>query len=389
MAINQKVKQEKEYLIQMRRHFHEHPEVSMEEYETAKTIEQELDRFGIEHHRVGKTGVYGVLRGKVAGNKVLLRADIDALRITDVKRCTYASKNPGVMHACGHDAHTASLLGAAKLLAKQKDWLRGEIGFIFQQGEEFGQGARLFLKDGLIKDAKRVFGLHVASNVEVGNIAISSGPVNASVDHVRIKIYGKSAHVSTPQLGIDALYIASQVVNSLQSIVSRLSNPQEIVLVGLGKLTAGTAYNIVANVAEIEGTIRCFSKETREKTKKWIVDIVTGIATTYGAKSEVEFEDFTSPLVNDATVCKEVEEVAQKIVGEAHIVPREQSLGGDDFAEFLYEAKGMYAYIGTGNPELPDTIASQHANNYDIDEHALLIATNLYVDYALYALELE
>lgn len=389
MAINQKVQQEKEYLIKMRRHFHEHPEVSMEEYETANTIEQELDRFGIEHHRVGETGVYGLLRGKEKGNKVILRADIDALRITDVKSCSYASKNPGVMHACGHDAHTASLLGAAKVLASQREQIRGEIGFIFQQGEEFGQGARLFLKEGLIKDAKRVFGLHVASNVMIGDVAISSGPVNASVDHVKINIYGKSAHVSTPHLGIDALYIASQVVNSLQSIVSRLSNPLETVLVGIGKLTAGSAYNIVANEAEIEGTIRCFSKDTREKTKQWIVDLVNGIATTFGAKAEVQFEDFTSPLVNDAKVCEEVKKVAQKIVGDDHLVPREQSLGGDDFAEFLFEAKGMYAYVGTGNPNLPDTLAPQHANNYDIDEQALLIATNLYVDYALYVLDMK
>ncbi len=389
MTIDPKVQQEKEYLIQMRRYFHEHPEVSMEEYETAKTIEQELDRFGIEHRRVGETGVYGLLRGKEAGHKVILRADIDALRITDVKTCSYASKNPGVMHACGHDAHTASLLGAAKLLASQREQIKGEIGFVFQQGEEFGQGARLFLKEGLIQDAKRVFGLHVASNVRIGDIAISSGAVNASVDHVKINIYGKSAHVSTPQFGIDALYIASQVVNTLQSIVSRLSNPLETVLVGLGKLTAGSAYNIVANEAEIEGTIRCFSKETREKTKQWIIDLVTGIASTYNARAEVHFEDFTSPLINDAMVCDEVKEIASKIVGDNHIVKREPSLGGDDFAEFLYKAKGMYAYIGTGNEKLPDTLAAQHANNYDIDEQALLIATNLYVDYARYVLELE
>jgi amidohydrolase len=378
------IKAEEEYIISLRRYFHQNPEPSMEEYNTATKIEEELDASKIEHKRIGKTGVLGVIRGKKGSNKrIILRADIDALRMQDLKEESYASQNEGFMHACGHDAHAAALLGAAKVLKSKEAELAGEIYLFFQQGEEFGQGARVFIKEGLLKDVDRVFGIHVASYIPVGQVAVTKGPINASVDHFTITVKGQSAHVSTPQKGVDALYIASQIVVNLQAIVSRQTDPIDTVVVGIGVLRAGTAYNIVANEAVIEGTTRCFSKEARDKTNDSITAISKQLGAAYGAEVQLDFEDFASPLVNDEAVCDEVTVVAGDIVGVQNVVRQEKSLGGDDFAEYLLQVPGMYAFVGTLNKDKPNTMQPHHHGLFDIDEQGVLIAANLYVDYAL------
>ncbi|MDF2821036.1 MAG: amidohydrolase [Clostridiales bacterium] len=384
MTIKPYIITEKENLISLRRFFHKHPEASMEEFETALKIEEELDRLGIEHKRVGETGVYGLIRGNgQSDRKIVLRADIDALRMLDQKTEEYASSNVGFMHACGHDVHMTALLGAAEALKKLEGQLNGQVALFFQQGEEFGRGARIFINDGLLDGASRVLGIHVSPGVPVGQIAITKGPVNASVDHFKIRVTGKSAHVSTPHLGIDALYIASQIVVNLQGIVSRQVNPLDTVVVGIGLIKAGTAYNIIAEEAMMEGTTRCFSMKTREQTNKSITDIAMNVANSYGAEAEVIFEDFTSPLINDAGVCTEVAKVAQDIVGEENIITIEKSLGGDDFAEYLLSVPGVYAIIGTGNSNKPNTTSPLHSNKFDVDEDGILIAANLYADFAL------
>ncbi len=378
------IEEQREKLILLRRYFHRHPELSMQEYHTAEKIEEELGKLQIPHQRVGETGVLGVIGTETdKGSIIILRADIDALRIQDRKQTPYTSVNEGVMHACGHDAHIAALLGAAAVLKEKEKRLNGRIRLFFQQGEEFGQGARVFIKEGLVEGADRIFGIHVASNIPVGNIGLSAGPVNASVDHFVINVTGKSAHVSTPHLGVDSLYAASQIVNALQAIVSRQTDPADTVVVGIGVLHAGDAYNIVAGNAVIEGTTRCFTQETRERTNRRIIEIAETVGRANGAVVNVEFEDFASPLVNDEKVCDEVRQAAAGIVGEEHIIPKERSLGGDDFAEYLLRIPGAYAYVGTGNSRKPDTVAPQHADNYDIDEEGILIAANLYTDYAL------
>lgn len=378
------IEEQRDKLISLRRYFHRYPEVSMKEYRTAEKIEEELDNLHIFHKRVGETGVLGIIgAGEPDGKTLVLRADIDALALQDKKSEEYASANEGVMHACGHDAHTAALLGAAAVLKEKEKELKGQVRLFFQQGEEFGQGAGVFLKEGLLEGADRVFGIHVASNIPVGNIGLSAGPVNASVDHFVINVEGKSAHVSTPHLGIDALYIAAQIVNGLQGIVSRQTDPADTVVVGIGVLQAGDAYNIIAGNAKIEGTTRCFTVKTREETNRRIERIARSIGEAYGAEVSVEFEDFASPLINDRQVCEEVRQIAADIVGEEHIIPRERSLGGDDFAEYLLKVPGAYAYVGTGNQEKQNTVLPQHADRYDIDEEGVLIGANLYADYAL------
>ena len=249
-ALKEECQQLRDELIALRQEFHRDPELGLHEYHTAARIERELDRCGIPHERVGETAVVGHLTGNGNGSGlVVLRADIDALPIQETNDVPYRSQTPGMMHACGHDAHTTCLLGAAKVLSAHRADFGGEVRFLFQPAEEIGQGARPLIAAGMLDGAQRVFGLHTASDLPAGTVGVKPGANNAGVDHFIIRIHGKSAHVSTPQLGVDALYIASELVVALQSIVTRMTSPVEPVLIGVGKLNAGTAYNAVAETA--------------------------------------------------------------------------------------------------------------------------------------------
>ena len=388
MAIHPLIEQDKDYIISLRRWFHSHPELSMKEFETAKRIEKELNAIGILARRVGGTGVLGVLKGrKGPGRRVVLRADTDALPIQDEKTVPYASQCPGVMHACGHDAHTAALLGAARALKKLEDSLSGEIGFVFQPGEEYGKGAVLFLQDGALEGADRSFGVHMQSNLPVGQVAMNLGAENASVDHFTIRIHGRSAHVSTPELGADALYAAAQIVTALQGLVGRLKSPTDPALIGVGVLRAGEGYNIVAREAVIEGTVRCFSEETRAMINGKIADTARGVAALYNTTAEIETESFTRALINDARVYAETATLVEKVVGRGNLVVKELSLGGDDMAEIMAVVPGVYAFVGSGSEAVPGSRLAHHTPGFDIDERCLTIAASLYVESALFWLK--
>lgn len=390
MAIQDYVLAEKEYISHIRRHFHAHPEVSLKEFETCKRIEQELDTMEIPHQKVGETGVYAWIDGKKEGTKtvVALRADMDALAMEDLKDVPYHSQNAGVCHACGHDAHTATLLAAAKILKKKENEFSGQVRLFFQQAEEIGQGARLFVKEGLLEGVNRVFGAHVSSRIDSGKISLTSGPQNASCDYFKIKVKGKGAHVSTPHLGVDALYIAAQIVVALQSIVARNTAPLETVVVGIGVLRAGTQYNIVAENAEIEGTTRSFDPQIRKDTNDRVTQIAKQVAQMYGAEAEVEFRDYAAPLVNDAQAVAEVTAVTENICGKENILSDyPKALGADDFADYLAVTKGMYAFVGTRTVANENTARAHHHGLFDIDEEALLLSCNVYVDYALWVLQ--
>lgn len=378
------IREELPYLTALRREFHQHPELSLREFRTAGRIEEELDRFEIPHIRVGETGVLGTLRGSGEGDGVVvLRADIDALPIQETSGADHGSLTPGVMHACGHDAHTACLLGAAKLLAKHRDCFGGEVRLVFQPAEEVGRGAKPFIEAGVLDGAGRVFGLHVASDLPAGVVGLKPGLNNAAVDHFKVSIRGKSAHVSTPQLGIDALYIASQTVVALQALVTRCTSPVEPVIIGVGKLDAGTTYNALAESAVLEGTTRTVSQEARERVRELVSKAVRNTADTYGGHAEVEWTDFAAPLVNDRQACGEAAAVAEQLLGSRVITDRELSLSGDNFAEYLLHVPGAYAYLGTANPKLPRTMSPGHNGNFDIDEETLALGAGLYAGYAL------
>lgn len=388
MELKQYVLNEKEYLIDLRRYFHSHPELSLKEYQTCERIETELDRFQIPHRRVGETGVYAWIDGKKGpGRTVALRADMDALAMQDLKTVSYRSKNEGVCHACGHDGHTATLLAAAKILKEKEQDFKGQIRLFFQQAEEIGQGARLFVGEGLLDGADRVFGVHVTSHIDSGKISLTKGPQNASCDYFQIQITGKGAHVSTPQLGVDAVYIASQIVVNLQSIVARNTAPLESVVVGVGVIKSGTQYNIVAEHAQIEGTTRSFSPEIRNLTNERVTQIAKQTAAMYGARCEVEFKDYAAPLINDAQAVDEVIGVTRGLIRDEDIITdRPKELGADDFADYLAVTKGMYAFVGTRNKAKAGTGEAHHHGLFDLDEEGLLLSCNVYVDYALWLL---
>ena len=379
----------REYVVSLRRDFHRRPELSMKEYGTAARIEAELDALGVPHRRVGETGVLGVVRGGRPGEKaVVLRADIDALAIRETNDVPYRSETDGVMHACGHDAHAACLLGAAKLLAERRDCFGGEARLVFQPGEELGKGAKPFIEAGVTDGAERVFGLHTAYDVPAGTVGLKPGLNNASVDYFRITVRGRSSHVSQPHLGVDALYIACQLVVALQGLASRRTDPTEPVILGVGKLSAGTTYNALAASAVLEGTTRAVTHETRARLREEIDRMAAELSGFYGGSAEVFWDDFASPLINDAGVCAEASAVADELLGPGHVTTdRALSLSGDNFAEFLLEIPGAYAYLGTGNPEKPETMHPNHNGSFDVDEDALGPGAALLAGYALSRLE--
>ena len=387
VKIYDEIKKDHEYVVGLRRHLHKHPEIAKEEFQTALFIESELDKIGLAHKRVGETGVYAEIKGtrnsKGKSKTIVLRADIDALPIQETHICEYTSQIAGRMHACGHDAHTAALLGAARILSAHTDLFSGTIRLTFQAGEEIGYGARIFVDGGYLDGADRTFGMHTASIVPTGKVVVVPGPNNASVDWFKITVHGHAAHVSTPHLGSDAVYIASQIVISAQALVTRCTSPMENVLVGIGTIKAGDSYNIVAQKAELEGTIRAFSQKTREHTKEMLLQIASQTAQLFGGTAEVEYKDFTSPLINDERATGEVQKTADRIFGDENVIRKCQpSLGGDDFAEYILKVPGVYAYIGTGN-EKKGTTAAHHDSNFDIDEDALVNAVALYTFYAV------
>jgi len=373
-------------LAALRRALHQQPEPAMREFRTAERIEAELDACGIFHRRVGQTGVLGILRGGQSGQgAVALRADIDALPIQETNEIPYRSQTDGMMHACGHDAHTACLLGGAKLLAERRETWGGEVRLLFQPGEEVGLGAFDFIDDGVLEGVQRVFGLHTAHEIPSGTVSLTPGLNNAAVDHFRILIHGKAAHVSTPQLGADALYVASHIVVALQALVTRRTSPVEPVIVGVGKLQAGTTYNALAETAELEGTTRTITQETREQLRAEIDRIAGQLSALYGATAEVVWNGICSALYNDAQVCNEAFQACRELMPGVRLIDnRPFSLGGDNFAEFNRVVPGAYAYLGTGNPALPGTLNPAHNGNFDIDENTLPIGATLYAGYALW-----
>ena len=387
---------EKDYIIEKRRWLHMHPELSLKEFETASLIERELDSFGIPHERVGETGVYGWIDGKKTSASedrrcIALRSDIDALPMEDLTENDYASTVKGVCHSCGHDGHTATLLAAARILKEMESEFSGRIKLFFQQAEEVCGGGRQFVAAGLMDDVQRVYGAHVSPRIDSGKVSLTPGPVNACSDHFRIIVHGKSSHAATPDLGIDALYIASQIVVALQTIVARSTSPLDTVVVGVGMMQSGTAYNIVADTAQLDGTVRAFDPGSREHTAERIREIAEASAAMYGASIEFTYERHADPLINDPTVVSEVTNVTEKLIAPENIIhDMEKSLSADDFAEYLQKAPGMYAYVGTRNVKKdPETATPYHNGHFNIDEDALLLSCNIYVDYALAFLNKE
>lgn len=387
------VEQDFDYLRALRRDLHRHPEIGGEEHWTAARIEEELDKLGLSHHRLGGTGVVSRIDGRGKGalaltrsgkpRSMVLRADIDALPLQEQNPSAYQSERPGFMHACGHDVHTASLIGAARVLCALGDHFAGRVILVFQPGEENGYGGKVMVDEGAVEGATNSFGFHIAPELKVGTLAVVPGPNNASVDWFRIRIHGTGAHVAYPHQGADALYMAAQIVVAAQALVTRLSDPTDSLLIGFGKLEAGAAYNIVAGDALLEGTIRSLDPERRRITVAKLEELVQNTAKLYGGSAEIEWDVNAKMLINEAEAVHQARRTAVSLFGEAVLADRKPALIGDDMSEFIEAVGGCYAFIGTQNPKRPETSHPLHHVCLDVDEEVLKISVPLLTAYTL------
>lgn len=362
-------------LVSLRREIHRHPELGNREFKTAALIEKTLKSLHIPFKRITPTGVVGTL-GNGRGKCVALRADMDALPLTEKTSKPFCSQTPGVMHACGHDAHVAMLLGAATLLSDKKDF-NGTVKFLFQPNEEGAGGAVEMIKKGCMKGVDAVFGLHVNPRLAAGDVGLKPGPLMAAVDKFSVEIIGKGGHAAYPHEGIDAIPVAAEVVQALQTIVARKVDPTDAAVVTVGTIQGGTRYNILAGKVALTGTVRTLSEKTHARIPRLIRQIIEGVCNAHGAAFDLKYEVLGSVLSNDAGMVDRARGVAEPLFGRAHVKALETAtMGGEDFAEYLKFAPGCFIYIGTGAQKGKGLVPWHHPE-FDIDESAMPVGSKL------------
>ena len=383
MNIHPQIQSLKNKIIETRRDFHKHPELSFQEKRTSHIVAKQLESFNIKVQRnIGKTGVVGTLNGNNPGKTIAFRADMDALPIQETGDSTYKSVNDGIMHACGHDAHTSMLLGAAEVLSNMKNNINGTIKFIFQPAEEGFGGAKFMINDGAIDGVDAIYGLHVWNYQKSGTVGIKTGPVMAAADIFSIKIKGVGGHGAAPQGTIDCIVVASHLIQAFQTIVSRNTNPLESTVVTIGQINGGDNFNIIADEITLEGTTRAYTEKNRLLIKNRMNEIIKGIELTFGAKIILDYKDGYPPVINNESITENVTEAAKKIVGENVIVPY-LSMGGEDFSYFSNEIPGCFFFLGTAPKDRPLMSVPQHCSHFDIEEEAMLIGSSIFVELGL------
>ena len=345
MNIRNEVEMIKDQIISWRRYFHENPELSFQEFNTAKKITSELKSMGYKPKtKIGRTGVITDLNfgeGPVIG----FRADMDALPIQETSGLPFASKNDGVMHACGHDGHVAMLLATAKIMSQKSNQYNGTIRFIFQPAEEGQGGARYMIEDGCLDGVDEIYGIHVWNYQPFGEVGVKSGPVMASADLFDIKIKGIGGHGAAPQGTVDAIIVASHLVQALQTIISRNTNPLDSTVITVGKINGGHNFNIIADEVNLSGTTRAYSEQNRILIKSRMKEIIKGIASMYNAHIELDYKDGYPPTINHKNQSKTVLEAAKLVVGEKAGSPY-LSMGGEDFSYYLQKIPGCFFFVG-------------------------------------------
>ncbi len=360
-----------DYTRSLRRDFHRHPELGFQEHRSAAIVARELRSFGLEvTEGVGQTGVVGVLRGASEGPTVLVRADMDALPIQEETGAEYASENPGVMHACGHDGHMAMGLTVARLLAAHRDALRGTVKFVFQPAEEGLGGAEGMVNDGVLEGVDYALAMHLWNEKPVGWLGIADGPTMAAADRFQVRIVGKGGHGAQPQATEDPVLAASQVVTALQSIVSRHVDPLEAAVVSVTMFQAGTAFNIIPTDARLEGTIRTFAPEVTREVRTRFHRTVHGVAQAMGCRAEVALDLLTPAVINDPRVAALVRTAATEALPDAVIDAHARTMGSEDMALMMYDIPGCYFFVGSNNPA-KGLDAPHHHPRFDFDEAAL------------------
>lgn len=389
MNVKAEILKNRDYLIEKRRYFHKYPELSWEEFETAKTIRSELTAMGISYETVG-TSTVAVIPGMKKKPVIGLRCDIDALPITEVKNPEFKSTKEGVMHACGHDSHIAMLLTAAKILSEHRDELQCTVKLIFQAAEEAASnkraGAMEVLKSGLIDDVDTVCGMHIFPMIPSGKISVDAGPRYTSMGFMRIKIIGKAGHGAMPQFSVDPIYTGCKVVDALQSIVSRETDPNDTVVVSICSFHAGSAANIIDGSAELLGTVRTFSPKVRKELPEMMERIVKNTCAAYRADYEFEMYADLPATITDARCAEIGREAVVDLLGEDGVYHYPGTPGGEDFSYILERIPGIYAFIGCRNEE-KDCIYPLHHDHFDLDEDAMVNGAGFYLKYLLLAQE--
>jgi amidohydrolase len=366
-------------MVAMRRDLHEHPELAFEEVRTSNIVAQRLRALGLEVQAgVAQTGVVGVLRGgssKTGAKTIAIRADMDALPIYELNEIDYRSQTDGKMHACGHDGHTTILLTVADILTKRRDQLSGNVKFVFQPAEEIVAGARPMVKEGAMEGVDGVIGLHLISDYQVGRIGVRTGPVFAGADGIVLTVRGKGGHAAMPETTVDPIVIASYIVTALQTLISRETSPFSPAVVTIARITAGTAFNIIPESAEMHGTVRAFTLEERDRLLRRIRELSSGVASAMGGSCDVQVNEGCPPCVNDAAMTELVRGAAVATVGERNVDSGidVMSTGSDDMAEFLRAVPGCYFIVGANNPEKGAKYPHHHPR-FNIDEDAMPIA---------------
>ncbi|GES47227.1 amidohydrolase [Rhizobium dioscoreae] len=356
-------------VTEWRRHIHAHPELLYAVENTAAFVAEKLRAFGVDEvvTGIGRTGVVGLIRGKGEGRTIGLRADMDALPLTEITGKPYASQTPGKMHACGHDGHTAMLLGAAKYLAENRNF-NGNIAVIFQPAEEGGAGGDAMVKDGMMErfQIAEVYGMHNMPGLPVGHFAIRKGAIMAATDEFTVSIKGVGGHAAMPHKTIDPIAIGAQIVSNLQLIASRSADPLKSVVVSVTTFNAGNAHNVIPNDASFTGTVRTLDPEMRDLAEQRFKQIVTGIAASHGAEAEIEFHRNYPVTFNHADETDHAIAVAEEIAGAGNVIPNiDPMMGGEDFSYMLLARPGAFIFVGNGDS------AGLHNPAYDFNDEAI------------------
>ena len=357
-------------MVSLRRHFHQYPEVSFQEVETPKMIARYLRELGIEvREKVGGNGVVGRIRGG-DGPTIALRADFDALPIQDVKDVPYRSKVNGVMHACGHDGHTAMLLVLAKVLTETD--LPGDVVLIHQFAEELAPGgAKPMIEDGCLDGVDYVFGAHLWTPLPFGTVGVKQGPVMAAADRFELTIYGKGGHGAIPQHTVDALMVAVNVAGQLQQIISRRTDPLEPAVLTIGTFSSGQAFNVIAEEARLSGTVRTFTTHTQERIIKEMERVIAATCDASDATYELDYIRGYPAVVNHPTETELIRRAASNVVGADGVIDLTPLMVGEDFAYYLQHVPGCFFFTGAGNPECA-AVFPHHHPRFDIDERSML-----------------
>ncbi len=365
-------------VIADRRHLHQHPELGFQEVETSRFVTERLRQLGVEEIRTGiaTTGVTGLIRGTKTGprsnNVVMLRADMDALPIHEQNDVEYKSLHDGVMHACGHDAHTSMLLGISRILMDRRDEFSGTVKVLFQPAEEGGGGAKIMIDEGVMDDpaVDAVFGMHMDQDSPVGTIGYLAGPAGAASDRFELTIQGRGGHGARPSRCIDPIVVGSQIIVALQTVVAREVDPVLQAVVTIGSFRAGEAANVIPDTAEMRATVRSFDPGVREQLQERITAIVEGVATTLRAAVDLRYHLGYPPLINEPEMTELVRQVATETVGAEMVIHSKPQMGSEDFAYFLQRVPGSFFNVGTMNPE-KGLIWGHHHPRFDIDEEGM------------------